>query len=206
MAELTLSNDMRVGAIGRTRSGKTTLMKQLLEGQPRVLIVDDKGRVNFPGYHLTTNPAAALLEPKTILRPNGKLPDKFWENAMWQISKAGGGIIYIDELAEQCDQYKMGKGLRSIYRMGGELGVGVYWCAQSATEITNIAIRQADILVLFLNIGYSDRDKLMKIVGDLAEVTAHLSLYEFVIYESANQAYDPNRIPSYRISPTMVTV
>lgn len=204
MAELTLSNDMRVGAVGRTRSGKTVLMRSILEYQPRVLIVDDKQRVNWPGYYLTKDPAAALLKPKTILRPNGRLPSSFWEDALDTLNRAGGGIVYVDELAEQCTAHNMTEGMRSIFRMGGELGVGFYWAAQSATEVTNTAIRQSDVLLLFLNIGSSDRDKIIKTAGDLGEVTAHLPLYDFVVYESANQGYDPNAIPAYRLPASQV--
>lgn len=199
MADLRLSNDMRVGCLGRTGSGKTVLMEKLLEDQPRVIVVDDKHRVNFPGYHLTSDPTAALLESKVILRPDGKLPPQFWEDAMTVLHKAGGGIIYVDELSEQCSPNAMPEGLKSILRMGRELGVGLWWSAQSATEIFNTAIRQADVLILFLNVGASDRDKIIKTAGDIGEVTAHLQLYWFVVFESANQAYDPNNIPAYKL-------
>jgi hypothetical protein len=181
-------------------------MRILLDEQPRVIIIDDKHRVNFPGYHLTSDPAAALLEPKTILRPVGSIPNTFWEDAMDVLHKAGGGIIYIDELAEQCSANSMASGLKSVLRMGRELGVGLWWSAQSATEIYNTAIRQADILILFLNVGASDRDKMIKIAGDIAEVTAHLELYDFVVFESANQAYDPGAIPAYRLPRELVVI
>jgi hypothetical protein len=205
-AELQLRNDYRVGCLGRQGSGKTELMRILLDEQPRVIIIDDKHRVNFPGYHLTSDPAAALLEPKTILRPVGSIPNTFWEDAMDVLHKAGGGIIYIDELAEQCSANSMASGLKSVLRMGRELGVGLWWSAQSATEIYNTAIRQADILILFLNVGASDRDKMIKIAGDIAEVTAHLELYDFVVFESANQAYDPGAIPAYRLPRELVVI
>jgi hypothetical protein len=198
MADLVLSNDMRVGAIGRTRSGKTFLMERLLADQPRVLVIDDKERVNWPGYHLTVNPSAALLEPKTILRPGSPLPNAFWEDALYAMHEAGGGIIYIDELAEETTPHNIPAGMQSIFRLGGELGVGLWFSCQSATEVHNSALRGCDILVLFLNIGSSDRDKIIKITGDIGEVTAFLELYQFVVFESANQSYDPNAIPAYK--------
>ena len=197
---------MRVGALGRTGSGKTYLMQRLLDEQPRVIIVDDKHRVNFPGYHLTSNPSAALLEPKTILRPQGPLPNTFWEDCLTTLHKAGGGIVYIDELSEQCTQNSMPPGLKTILRMGRELGVGLWWSAQSATEVFNTAIRQSDVLLLFLNVGASDRDKIIKTAGDIGEVTAHLNLYEFVIFESSNRAYDPAAIPAWKLRPDLATV
>lgn len=203
MAELTLSNDLRVGAIGRTGSGKSFIMKQLLDKQSRVIIVDSKHQVNWPGYHLTSSPSAALLEKKVIFRPEGRITDAFWEDVMDVLHEDGGGILYIDELAEVCTANTMPAGLRSIFRMGRELGVGCYWAAQSATEITNTAIRQSDVLILFLNLGASDRDKLIKTCGDIGEVTAHLGLREFVVFESANQAYDSNDIHAYTYNPEM---
>jgi hypothetical protein len=199
MAELRLANDMRVGCLGRTGCGKTVLMERLLAPQPRVIVVDDKHRVNFAGYFLTSDPAAALLEDKVIYRPNGKVPPQFWEDAMHKLHKAGGGIVYVDELSEECSPSSMPEGMKSILRMGRELGVGFYWSAQSATEIYNTAIRQSDVLILFLNIGASDRDKIIKTAGDIGEVTAFLELYQFVIFESANQAYDPDAIPAYKL-------
>lgn len=204
MADLILNSDMRVGCLGRTGSGKTFLMEQLLSEQPRVLIVDDKHRVNWSGYHLTNNPAAALLEPKTIFRPTSPIPNAFWDDALNTLHKAGGGVIYIDELSEQSSPNSMPSGLKSILRMGRELGVGLWWSAQSATEIYNTAIRQSDVLILFLNVGASDRDKIIKTAGDIGEVTAHLSLYEFVVFESANQAYDPEDIPAWKYEPQAV--
>lgn len=198
MADFTVQNDMRVGCIGRTGSGKTYLMEKLLAPQPRVIVVDDKKRVNFPGFYLTNDPVAALLKPKVILRPEGKLPDSFWDDAMTTLHEDGGGIIYVDELAHQSSPNHMPNGMKEILRVGRELGVGLWWSAQSATEIFNTAIRQADILILFLNVGASDRDKVIKTAGDIGETTAHLELREFVVFESAHQAYDPNEIPVYK--------
>jgi hypothetical protein len=199
MTTLNISNDQRVGCIGRTGSGKTVLMEKLLESQPRVLVIDDKHRCNFPGYHLTDSESAALLEPKTIFRPNGKILDAFWDDVLTTLHEAGGGVLYIDELAEQSTPGRMDPGLKKILRLGRELGVGLWWSAQSATEIFNTAIRQADILCLFLNVGASDRDKVIKTAGDIGEVTAKLELHEFVIFESANQAYDPDAIAAFKL-------
>lgn len=199
MADFTLKNDTRVGALGFTGCGKTKLFELHLENQPRVIVVDSKHRVNFKGFHLTTNPSAALLEPRTIYRPDGPIPDSFWEDAMLQLHEDGGGILYIDELSEVCSPSHMPANLRSIFRMGRELGVSVWWSAQSATEVTNTALRQSNLLLLFLNQGASDRDKIIKIAGDIGEATAALDFYEFLVFESENKAYDPAHLPVYRV-------
>lgn len=198
MPELNLQNDWRVGCLGRQGSGKTFLMQRLLEPQPRVIVLDSKHRVNWPGYSMTHDPKAALLDDKTIFRPRGKVPDSFYDDVLTVLHEEGGGILYVDELAEESGPNFMPKGMRTILRLGRELGVGLWWSAQSATEIFNTAIRQSDILILFLNIGASDRDKVTKTVGDMGEVTAHLDLYEFVVFQSANRSYDPNAIPVYK--------
>lgn len=198
MPNLSLSSDQRIGCIGRTGTGKTFLMEKLLEPQKRVLVVDSKHRVKWPGYHLTGDPAAALLEDKVIYRHDDKVPETFWERAMDSLHERGGGVIYIDELPEIAGPNNIPKGLRTIFRLGREIGVSVWWAGQEATGINNVAIRQSDILLLFLNHGASDRDKLIKTAGDMGEVTGELGFYEFVIFQSYGRAYDPTKIPVYR--------
>ncbi len=200
MAEISLSNDMRVGFLGFTGSGKTYAAEKLLEDQPRVIAVDSKHRVNFPGYHLTDNPAAALLEPKTIYRPKGSIPNSFWEDCKEVLHEQGGGIVYIDELAVITTPNTIPSGLRDLLNTGRELGVGVWYAAQAASEIPNTALRGSNVLILFVNVGASDRDKIIKIAGDIGEITAHLEMREFVVVELANRAYDPGHIPVYTIN------
>lgn len=204
MAEFTLRNDMRVGALGFTGCGKTQMFEIHLEQQPRVIVVDNKHRVNFEGFHLTSNPVAALLEPRTIYRPVGPVPDSFWLDAMFKLHEEGGGIIYIDEMSEVCSPSAMPPGLKTIFRMGRELGVVVWWSAQSSTEVTNTALRQSNILCLFLNQGASDRDKIIKTAGDIGEATQSLDFYEFLVFEAENKMYDPSHLPVYRVPAELV--
>lgn len=200
-ANFSLQNDMRVGAIGRTRSGKTFLMEKLLQPQPRVIVVDSKHRVRWPGFFLTDDPNAALLRDKVIYRPpEGKAPPNwFWTAAMDSLHDRGGGIIYLDEAGEITTANMLPAGLRTVIRLGGEIGVGVWWASQEATSVNNVLIRQSEILCLFMNHGASDRDKLIQTVGDMGEVPASLGFYEFVIYEGNGEAYDSSAIKVYKV-------
>lgn len=198
MPELELTSNMRVGAIGRTGTGKTYLMEQLLRPQPRVIVVDSKMRVKWPDYYLTNDPTAALLEDKVIYRHEESVPTDFWENALDAMHEKGGGIIYCDEMAEITSASYAPKGLKTIFRLGREIGVGCWWSAQEATAVNNVAIRQSDVLCLFLNHGASDRDKLIQTTGDMGEVTSRLGFYEFVVFQSYGHAYDPMDIPVYK--------
>lgn len=198
MALLKLSNDMRVGAIGRTRSGKTFLFEKLLRDQPRVIVVDSKHRVRWNGYSLTDDPKAALLRDKVIYRHKGKVPNEWWEDALEALHDRGGGIIYCDEMAELTSPNMAPAGIKTVFRLGGEIGVGCWWAAQEATGVNNTVIRQSEILCMFMNHGASDRDKLIGIVGDMGEVTAHLGYYEFVVFQSYGQSYDPRDIGVYK--------
>jgi hypothetical protein len=196
---LTLSNDMRIGAIGRTRCGKTTIMGALLSDQPRVIVIDSKWRVNWPKFDLTYDPDAALTSDRVIYRhERGEIPPRFWIAAMEKLNEDGGGIIYIDELPEITTPNSAPDGLKTIFRLGGELGVGCWWSAQEATGVNNTMIRQSDVLMLFLNHGASDRDKLIQTTGDIGEVPAYLQPYEFVIFQSGGESYDSENIEVYQ--------
>lgn len=199
-AILRLTTDQRVGAIGRTGTGKTFIMERLLEAQPRVIVVDSKHRVKWPGYSLTGDPSAALLTGRVIFRPDPEtgVPDRWWVQAMDSLHARGGGIIYCDEMPEITTPNRMPRGLRTVFRLGREIGVGVWWSGQEATGVNNTVIRQSDILLLFLNHGASDRDKLIQTCGDMGEAAGMLGFYEFMVFESSGEAYDPSNISVYK--------
>lgn len=200
MSILTVKNDMRVGAIGRTQSGKTFLMERLCAEQRNVLVIDSKERVNWPGYYLTYDIRATLLEPKTIFRHRKvSIPDTFWMRAVESLHERGGGVIYIDELPVLTGPNKISSGLADAFRLGAEIGVAIWWAAQESTGVHNTALRQSEVLALFVNQGASDRDKLIKNVGNMGEVTAHLAPHEFVVYENFGAAYDATDIPVWKV-------
>lgn len=201
---LTLSNDKRVGCLGRTGVGKTFLMEKLLRRQPRVIVVDSKHRVRFSGYHLTDDPRAALIHPLTIYRPGEEgIPAWFWMAAMDTLHEAGGGVIYVDEMAEVTTANSAPKGLLTVLRLGREIGVSIWWAAQEATAVHNTVLRQSDVLLLFLNIGASDRDKIIRTTGDMGEATAELGFYEFMVFNSSGESYDSSSIPVYKYDEAM---
>lgn len=202
MTRLAVANDMRVGAIGRTQSGKTFLMERLCEQQKNVLVIDSKERVNWKGYYLTYSINATLLEPRTIFRHRAvAIPDTFWMRAVESLHERGGGVIYIDELPVLTGPNKISSGLADAFRLGAEIGVAVWWSAQESTGVHNTALRQSEVLCLFVNQGASDRDKLIRNVGDMGEVTAHLAPHEFVVYENFGAAYDASDIPVWKVKP-----
>lgn len=199
-AVLTLRSDQRVGSIGRTQSGKTFAMERLLADQKNVLVIDSKHRVKWDGYYLTYNLRSALVERKTIFRhASGAIPDGFWMRAVTWIHERGGGVIYIDEIPVLTGPNKIQPGLAEAFRMGAEIGVGIWWSAQESTGIHNTVMRQSEIVLLFLNVGASDRDKVIKTYGDIGEITAHLRPHTFVVVENFGEPYDPQAIPVWKM-------
>jgi hypothetical protein len=181
--------------------GKTFLVERLIAEQPRAVIVDSKQRVNFPGFHLTDNPVAALLEDKVIYRPiGGTPPESWWMSTVRSLNERGGGVIYIDELPVIATTGKMPKGLADAFRIGSELNVGIWWSAQESTTIHNTTMRQSEQLVLFYNQGASDRDKMITIVGDMGEVTGQLKEFQFVVFVRG-ETRDGDDIPVYQAIP-----
>lgn len=204
VAALNLRNDQRVGAIGRTGCGKTFGMHRVLHAFRLVLVVDSKHRVDWKGYYLTYDPMAAMAaiakKRRVIYRPNGEIPSWFWTRAMDVLHEGGGGVVYVDEMPEVCSANFMPSGLKTLFRLGRELGVGVYWSGQEATGVHNTALRQSDVLLLFLNQGASDREKLIKTCGDMGEAAGHLHMTEFTVYEGSGEAYDAQNIPVYKFA------
>lgn len=179
--------------------GKTYLMEDLADQQPRVLVVDSKHRVRWSGYHLTHNPVATLLEDKVIYRPpNGVPPDDFWVHAMRSLHERGGGVIYIDELSLVCTPNRIPAGLAEVFRVGRELGVGVWWSIQEAVALHNTPLRQSDQIMMFYNQGASDREKLLGAVGDMAEVTEHLPEYHFIVFVRG-ETRGGDEVPTYMV-------
>lgn len=199
--ELTAGSDERLAFIGQTRMGKTFLAERLAEQQPRVLAIDSKHRMKWPGYHLTNNPVAALLEDHVIYRPPGGVPpEDFWMSAVESLHGRGGGVLYIDEMPVIVTQNRIPSGLADAFRVGAELGVGVWFAAQETTTIHNTTLRQCEQLILFYNQGASDRDKVTKIVGDMGEVTGYLKKYQFVVFVRG-ETYDNQAVPVYQVIP-----
>lgn len=200
MATLSARNDQRVGAVGRTQSGKTFLMERLLAEQKNVLVIDSKERVNWAGYSLTYDLSATLLDARTIYRhAENTIPDGFWMTAVESLHERGGGVIYIDELPVLTGPNKISPGLANAFRLGAEIGVAVWWAAQESTGVHNTALRQSEIILLFINNGASDRNKLISNYGDIGEVTAKLKPHEFVVVENFGEGYDSTSIPVWKV-------
>lgn len=195
---LNVTSEMRFGAVGRTRTGKTALMQHLLKQLTRVIVIDTKHGDAWPGYWLTNDPWAALNADakKVVYRvPEGtKIPNEWWTRAMRFLHEQGGGVLYVDEMPMITGPNFAPQGLKDVFRIGGGLGVGVWWSAQEATGVSNTVIRQSEVLALFNNHGASDRDKLIGVAGDMGEVTKDLQLYEFVVYRSSG-VYNAEDIP-----------
>ena len=174
-------------------------MERLLRAQPRVLVIDSKHRVNWDGFFLTYNLRSALVEKRTIYRHTGPIPNDFWMRAVNWFHELGGGVIYIDEIPVLTGPNRIPPGLADAFRMGGEIGVGVWWSAQESTGVNNTVLRQSEIVLLFLNQGASDRDKVIKTFGDIGEVTGKLRPHQFVVVENYGEAYDPDNIAVWKM-------
>ena len=196
--QLTANSDERVGFLGQTRMGKTYLACELLEKQPRVIAIDSKGHLKWPGYYLTSNPVAALLTDKVIFRPTSGSPEPHWySEAVLSLHERGGGVLYVDEMSYLTSANRIDKGLADAFRLGGEKGVGVWYSAQESTTVHNTTLRQSGLIVMFYNQGASDREKLAQITGDMAFATQHLDPYQFIVF-TRGETTDRQEIPVYK--------
>lgn len=201
MPELVAASDERIGFVGQTKMGKTFLCERLAQEQERIIVVDSKERVNWKGFHLTNNPMGALIQDRVIYRPpTGVPPEDWWVSAMDSLSERGGGVIYIDEIPVITTSGKIPAGLAKVFRVGSEIGVGVWWSAQESTTIHNTTLRQSEQIVLFYNQGASDREKITKIVGDMGEITGKLDPWQFIVFVRG-ETRDGEDTKLYRVNP-----
>ncbi len=192
----------RVGAIGRTGSGKSHLLMRAL-GQIKgrdVIVVDTKGSVrNRPaqsrhesevflqGYSITKDwkrAAAAYREGgKVIYRPTTPTPpDEFWTR-VW--NEYGGThkrnlTLYVEEAGHITGVNKIPDGLQLIFQAGREVGLGCWWGAQQSTKVHNTVLSQSEKHFIFHIPVESDRDKLKGILGKGVLRAGELDRFEFI--------------------------
>jgi hypothetical protein len=198
-----LRPDLRIFAVGKTRSGKSTWIRQatVCGSLERAIVLDTKWErpwVDFAqryGYEICNGEAAALAAIRSSEPPPrilARCSDPLGADALElceTIFRVRYGTTVVDELAHWCQGHTTNRGLRSIWTMGGGLGIGGYGATQRPTGIWLGFISEADRHVIYRLDLRRDRDT----IGDngVAGVERAAGLDRFWwLYHSAD-AFEP---------------
>lgn len=130
--------------LGKRKRGKSTLLGQLLEDEPRVVLYDAKGDITEP---VELPPG---LEPELprdgVFRsyvPTGNAP---WEELEWSAycaAKLGNCIWVVDEFPDALEDKEPGAWVKHAIRMGRKQGIRYILTYQRPQEGPRMATSQA---------------------------------------------------------------
>ena len=130
--------------LGKRKRGKTTLLTQLLEDEPRVIIYDAKGDFVEP---VECPPGIEPEFPRTgVFRgyvPTGNSP---WEELEWSAylaSKLGNCVWVVDEFPDALEDKDPGVWVKWAIRMGRKRGIRYILTYQRPQEGPRMATSQA---------------------------------------------------------------
>jgi len=161
--------------VGKTRTGKTTLARQLLEPYQQVIVHDAKGTIGphpsdtsyWPGYYLCRGlgelDVARKYHSRLIYRPtfaeSRSLVD---QDAFFRfIFNRRNTIVYVDEVYLLCVQLGRAPDMYlACIQQGGERRVGVWSSTQRPTRIPLQIISEAEHCYVFNLRLWRDRKRM----------------------------------------------
>lgn len=202
--------DERVFITGKTGSGKSELLKQVIDSFEYAVVLDNKGRFGtnrntkqfeLKGYGLCRDldelPRYAERYKKIVYRPDPRLEEdiQVFRDEMnaffWWIYYRENTFLGIDESTAICDKAYIPSGLNAIYSRGRELNVGCASCTQRPVNIHNNLISEAEHFYLYRTQLQSHRDKLSGFMGDIVrnQIDGHLKYHYYYFHpESMDDA------------------
>lgn len=185
---LEVSSTERVGALGKTGSGKSFLMLRLVSQLESVVIIDTKREIRIPNFLVTNNPKLALSADRIIYRPGANVSEKALDEFLGKVWRKYGNrakrnmVVYIDEAAHVTSAARIGSNLKLLLQAGRSVGIGVWWSGQQVVSIHNTLISQSEKIFIFKLPVESDRQKLAGVIGGIADLAGSLENYEFIAY------------------------
>ena len=162
----------RVFLVGATGSGKTTLAKLLLLGQPHIAVLDPKHRFTWgaAGLRAWSEPPVETTDLSVIHHHQGPHPIIFRPDLSrmmtasnsffhWVFSR-GGTCVYVDEVFGLATAQTIVEGYARCLMQGRELEVGVWSATQRPARINPVVMSESEHQFVFRLRNPADRKKL----------------------------------------------
>ncbi len=176
----------RIFVTGRTGSGKSVLVKNLLLPQiGNYVLYDYKHEITQPGavyFHDVADFQKQPNCPEIIYRPATGSDEEF-DQLCRQVYHRGNNVLILDELANHVTATKIQPHPDLIMRLGRSKGVGIINCTQRPRGTHNNIISQCEHFFIFQLLQDSDRKKLAEFCGP--KVLQPIPEYHFWYYHIA---------------------
>lgn len=160
----------RVTVFGKTGSGKSTLVRQLLRGYSRAVLVDPKGRATLDDWPIVYGAEAFVrawpATPRIIARVGpGEDRRKWIDRVMWHVWATGETAVALDETIGVVDANRGSSGVDAVWSQGRELGITAYVCTQRPSKIPPVIISEAEHVFVFRLNRRDDRELVADTIG-----------------------------------------
>jgi hypothetical protein len=130
--------------LGKRKRGKSTLLAQLLDGEPRVILYDAKGELTEPvELPPGLNPELPTVGIFRGYVPTGNSPSEELEWSAYCAAKLGNCVWVCDEFPDALEDLDPGSWVKWIIRMGRRRGIRFILTYQRPQEGPRMATAQA---------------------------------------------------------------
>ena len=199
-SELLPAKGERAMFVGQTGSGKTTLARVLLETRRYVVVLDNKGMLKWPDYHVhkTLDDLAKDKHPRLIYRPSwveSTDPIAVEDFFAWVYLRRHC-TCYIDELMSLDqrggDNYPPHFG--ACLTRGRELGIELWSATQRPKRVPQVSISEAEHVYAFHLKLPQDRDRVAELTGMESDRIAALPKFDFLYSRQDAPTQGPLRL------------
>lgn len=178
---------------GKTRSGKTFLIRTLLNRFPRILIHDRKNewtewaaKNHYLIIHSTDQLVTAIQKnfKRIVYMPRDPSKEDF-DEVCHILFQTGNIYFVVDEAQSYSFHGQIGFWFGELLRLGAGRGIGVCSIVQRPRDTNNVLISEASVIISFRLLLETDRIKISSTVGKFVqEPLRTLPPYHFMLYDS----------------------
>lgn len=161
----------RVAIIGRSGSGKSVLLRQLMGRYPRAVLLDPKRTADFGGWAVIEGADELRRQwprhvARAIVRPALLEDERAWADAVlrhaYTVTRCGVGL---DEIPAGVTESKPLQWLHVILTRGRELGITTLVATQRPRRIPLPVLTEAEHVIAFDLIDTDDQDFMRRMIG-----------------------------------------